>query len=180
MRVPEASAGGALRAPLLEQTRALFSAYRDVLLAADVPIDLFQGFADEIAALPGPYVAERRGLILLAFDDGAGTAPQEAEPALAALGRCLGCVALKDLDGSGGEVKRLFVLPAARRRGVAQHLCAALEAAARDFGYASLALDTLDRLPGALELYARLGYAATERYNDNPLHDVRFLRKALR
>ena len=164
-RVPEPEAADA--APeskaLLSHAAALFSAYRETLLAFDVPIDLFQGFAQEIAALPGPYVARARGCILVAQLGGA----------------CVGCVALKDLGGGVGEVKRLFVLPAARRRGVAEALCGAVEAAARDLGYSSLVLDTLVRLPGALQLYAKLGYALCDAYNDNPLGDVRFLRKAL-
>ena len=161
-RVPEPASADA--AALLREAAALFSSYRETLLSFDVPIDLFQGFAQEIAALPGPYVARARGCILVARLGGA----------------CVGCVALKDLGGGVGEVKRLFVLPAARRRGVAEALCGAVEAAARDeFGYSSLVLDTLVRLPGALQLYAKLGYALCDAYNANPLEDVRFLRKAL-
>jgi putative acetyltransferase len=155
----------------LQQAAALFAAYRDVLLAHNVPIDDFQAFKNEIAALPGPYAREARGCILLAFDDDNGSG---------APGAPVGCVALKDLGAGVGEVKRLYVAPSARRRGVAEALCAALEDVARaDFSFASLALDTLDRLPGALALYKKLRFELCGAYNNNPLPDARFLRKDL-
>jgi len=165
VRVPDGDA--AASSPQLQQAAALFAAYRDVLLAHGVPIDDFQSFAAEIAALPGPYARGEKGCILLAALDGGEGAP-------------VGCVAIKDLGAGVGEVKRLYVAPSARRRGVAEALCAALEDVARnEFGYTALVLDTLDRLPGALALYAKLGFSFCDAYNDNPLHDAKFLRKEL-
>ena len=175
VRVPEADSAAPPPALLAEAAR-LFSAYRDVLLAHDVPIDLFQGFAAEIAGLPGPYVRRERGCILLAqLEEGGGGGGGGGGGASA-----VGCVAVKDLGEGVGEIKRLFVAPSARRRGVAEALCGAVEAAARDeLGYTELVLDTLVRLPGALELYGKLGFTPCAAYNANPLKDVRFLRKEL-
>ena len=92
VRVAEGDSAGTAAGPAgpspLAQAAALFSRYREHLLSFDVPIDLFQGFADEIAALPGAYVARARGCILLAQLDG----------------ECVGCVALKDLGGGVAEL----------------------------------------------------------------------------
>jgi GNAT superfamily N-acetyltransferase len=54
--------------PFLDAAASLFWEYRDALIAAGVPIDDFQGYADEIRALPYKYTSStgRRGCILLA------------------------------------------------------------------------------------------------------------------
>jgi putative acetyltransferase len=72
-------------------------------------------------------------------------------------GQPLGCVALARLDGYG-EVKSLFVSPAARGRGVGAALLGALEQRARAFGLPLLRLETGDTLDEAHRLYARHGY----------------------
>ncbi len=72
-------------------------------------------------------------------------------------GEALGCVALVDAGGYG-EVKRLFVRPAGRGRGVAKLLMAALEAEAARRGLADVRLETGDRLEPAVGLYRSLGY----------------------
>ena len=72
--------------------------------------------------------------------------------------QALGCVALARLDGYG-EVKSMFVDPAARGRGVGAALMAALEDRARKAGLPLLRLETGDTLDGAQRLYARQGFA---------------------
>jgi putative acetyltransferase len=69
----------------------------------------------------------------------------------------LGCVALARLDGYG-EIKSLWVEPAARGRGLARALMAAPEAAARAAGLGWLRLETGGDLGPALRLYRRLGF----------------------
>jgi GNAT superfamily N-acetyltransferase len=66
------------------------------------------------------------------------------------------------------EVKRMFVRPDARSRGVAGALLAALEAAAAEMGYGWARLDTGPMQVHALALYQRAGYVPVEPYNDNP------------
>ncbi len=85
-------------------------------------------------------------------------------------GRVVGAIALRPLDARPGacEVKRLFVDPGARGRGIAHGLLDALERAARSAGYAAAYLDTRADLVAALAFYERRGYRPCERYNDNP------------
>jgi GNAT superfamily N-acetyltransferase len=66
------------------------------------------------------------------------------------------------------EIKRMYVRPSARSRGVAAALLAALEDAARALGYTSARLDTGPKQPHALRLYRSAGYAEVPPYNDNP------------
>ena len=90
--------------------RALFEEY-----AAWLGVDLcFQGFAAELANLPGLY-APPRGRLLLALADG----------------NVAGCVALRPLGDSVCEMKRLFVRPAFRGQGVGRMLAEKVVAEAK-------------------------------------------------
>jgi GNAT superfamily N-acetyltransferase len=81
--------------------------------------------------------------------------------------RAVACGGLKRLDASTGEIKRMYVLPDARGRGVARRLLLALEDAARDAGYERVKLDTGAKQPHAHALYVTAGYAAIADYNGN-------------
>lgn len=67
-----------------------------------------------------------------------------------------------------GEIKRMYVEPAARSRGHARRLLGALEDAARELGYRRVRLDTGARQPHARALYGSAGYAEIADYNGNP------------
>jgi GNAT superfamily N-acetyltransferase len=112
--------------------------------------------------LPGPYVAPRGGLWLArAGDEG------------------IGCVALRPLDTGTAEVKRMYVTPAWRGRGVGRALLESLLAAARKRGYATLRLGTLDDMLAAQALYQSLGFAPIARYRPDELVDTRFFELSL-
>jgi GNAT superfamily N-acetyltransferase len=91
-----------------------------------------------------------------------------------------GCILYHPLPGiaAAGEVKRLYVRPQFRRRGIAQRLLDALEHFARLRGDEWLYLDTNDSLKAAIAFYARNGYERCPRYNDNPQATI-FMRKPL-
>lgn len=72
--------------------------------------------------------------------------------------RAVACVALKRIDPATGEVKRLWVAEAARGKGLARAMMAAIEAEARTLGFTRLRLDTNENLPEAIALYRRLGW----------------------
>jgi len=75
---------------------------------------------------------------------------------------------LRRLGDGVAEVKRMYVDPAARSRGVAAALLAALESTARSLGYATVRLDTGPKQVHAQRLYRAAGYVDVPPYNDNP------------
>ncbi len=96
-------------------------------------------------------------------------------------GEAAGCVALRHLEPSVGELVRLYVTPPARGQGVGRALVAAVEDAGRSLRYRTLRLETGLRQPEAIRLYESMGYRQIPRYGryaDSPL-SVCF-RKALR
>jgi GNAT superfamily N-acetyltransferase len=87
---------------------------------------------------------------------------------LSEAGRPVAGGGVKRLDERACEIKRMYVVPEARGRGVGRELLAALEELARDLGYAVARLDTGPKQPGAQRMYERAGYAAVPDYNGNP------------
>jgi len=76
---------------------------------------------------------------------------------------------IKRLDGETAEIKRMYVVPAARRQGVARRLLDALEGAAQDRGYRLVRLDTGPRQQHAMALYVSAGYTRIGNFNANPI-----------
>src|SRR5438045_7806122 len=95
--------------PALEEVRALLARYWQSF--GFTPC--FQGFDAELAGLPGAYGPPRGALLL-------------------STGR--GCVAVRPLDDATAEMKRLYVVPTARRSGVGRLLAEAALAHAREEG----------------------------------------------
>jgi GNAT superfamily N-acetyltransferase len=77
------------------------------------------------------------------------------------------CGAMRMLDAGTGEIKRMYVVPAARKKGHARAMIAALEAAAKARGASRVVLDTDARDAEAVRLYTSSGYVAVPRYNEN-------------
>ena len=73
-------------------------------------------------------------------------------------GRAIGCGGVCRFDGTRAELKRMYVVPEARGRGLGRLLLVELEAEARRLGYTGIVLETGDRQPEALGLYASAGY----------------------
>ena len=75
-----------------------------------------------------------------------------------------GCGAWRVHPPGGVEIKRLYVVPAFRRRGLAQEVMAALESAAARAGHRAVVLNTGQEQPEAVALYAELGYVPVPGY----------------
>lgn len=76
---------------------------------------------------------------------------------------------LKRLPDGACEIKRMYVVPAARGRGLARELLHALEDAARGLGYAVVRLDTGPRQSHARKMYESDGYVEIANFNHNPV-----------
>jgi putative acetyltransferase len=139
----------------LEQVRALFLEY-----ASSLGFSLcFQGFDEELRALPGMY-APPRGTLLLDL--------QDRRPA--------GCVGLHDWGDGAAEMKRLYVRPEFRGRGLARALTIAAIEEARAMGYRSVRLDTIAAtMQPAISLYRHLGFREIAPYRDNPIPGALYL-----
>jgi len=141
----------------MDEVRGLFREY-----AASLSVDLcFQNFAAELAALPGSYDP-----ILVASVPGASG--------------LAGCVALRAISDTIGEMKRLYLRPQHRGRGLGRQLAEAIIDAAREKGYDALRLDTLPEMQDAIPLYRGLGFREISPYCANPVSGALFLELPLR
>ena len=82
-------------------------------------------------------------------------------------GRPVACGGLRPLEAATGEIKRMFVTAAARRRGHARRLLNELESLARAAGQTRIRLLTTELLPEALALYERSGYSVVSSHRED-------------
>lgn len=76
----------------------------------------------------------------------------------------IGCGAFKKYESKVAELKRMFVLPEAREKGIASKIVNELENWAKEEGYSSCILETSSRLQNAIALYTKLGFEITPNY----------------
>ena len=143
----------------VQQARALFEEY-----AAGLGISLcFQNFDRELANLPGDY-APPDGRLLLATEDD----------------QLAGCIAMRKLGPGVCEMKRLFLRPAYRGKGLGRVLVESIIDEARRLGYTHMRLDTMPgRMDQAIALYQSIGFVEIEPYYDNPVEDAKFMQLEL-
>jgi len=144
---------------------------RATALQADAAFSLIEEYYEAVAVI----VRDDRAALehyLASPDSPIFIASVNASPA--------GCVMLRPLPQipHAAEVKRLYVGPAFRARGLAHALMQAAESHARSEGIQWLYLDTKDDLHAAIRFYLSTGYQPCPRYNDNPQATI-FLRKRL-
>jgi putative acetyltransferase len=139
----------------IAQARELFVEY-----AQSLGFSLcFQNFDQELAGLPGDY-SQPDGRLLLA----------EIERELA------GCVALHKLDGDICEMKRLYLRPKFRGKGLGRVLAEKIINEARAIGYKRMRLDTVEPvMKDAVAMYRRLGFREIAPYRANPMEGTLYM-----
>ncbi|HVE08509.1 MAG TPA: GNAT family N-acetyltransferase [Paraburkholderia sp.] len=153
-----------------DAVRAIFREY-----AASLGVDLgFQNFEEELAGLPGKYAAPA-GCVLLAYDGSRQTGDKADDKADDKAGLELGCVAMRALDANTCEMKRLYVRPSARGRGLGRQLAEAICTAAAQAGYHFIRLDTLPTMNDAQGLYDAMGFRQIAAYVFNPVAGTKYM-----
>ncbi|MDE3130147.1 MAG: GNAT family N-acetyltransferase [Acidobacteriota bacterium] len=118
--------------------------------------DMYAGLDLQSPDMPkaGPeQLSPPSGAFLVGYEDGAAIC----------------CGGVKRLDAEACELKRMYVIPEQRGRGVARVLLTALEDRARELGFAIARLDTGPKQEGARHLYESTGYVAIANFNGNPM-----------
>lgn len=139
----------------LKIVRELFMEYADSL---NFNLE-FQDFKSELKNLPGDY-AQPSGCLLLAYDDDL----------------LCGCVALRKFRDKACEMKRLYIKPCCRGKGIGKALAIRVIEEAYKKGYKKMVLDTIDTMQAAIALYRGLGFKEIKPYRENPVPGARFFK----
>lgn len=143
----------------IAQVRELFLEY-----AKSLGFSLcFQSFDQELAGLPGDYSPPEGRLLLAEYE-----------------GQVAGCVALHKLEPGIGEMKRLYLRPAFRGKGLGRRLAETILNEARSIGYQRVRLDTVERMMrDAVGLYRALGFREIAPYRANPMEGTLYMELVL-
>lgn len=145
----------------LDEIRVLFDEYTAMLVSLDPSFQKYLDLQhyDQEARDPSGKYSPPDGRLIIIFKDGLSA----------------GCAALRKLDESRCELKRLYVRPEFRNNGLAHVLLDKIIAEAKAIGYRYMLLDTLPQLENALRLYEKYGFRKTECYNDSPVETTIFM-----
>jgi ribosomal protein S18 acetylase RimI-like enzyme len=143
----------------IAQARELFLEY-----AKSLGFSLcFQNFDKELANLPGDYSPPDGRLLLVEYD-----------------GHLAGCVALHKLEESICEMKRLYLRPAFRGKGLGRAIADRIIEEARQMGYQRMRLDTVEPvMKDAVAMYRRIGFREIAPYCTNPIAGALYMELAL-
>ena len=117
-------------------------------MVAELDAELWRRYGDVHAEFAPHNVIESLPTCVVALD---GDAP-------------IGCGALRPYSADAIEIKRMYVAPSARGRGISKQILGALVAWAKELGYPFAILETGPEQPEAVGLYERAGFERTERY----------------
>jgi ribosomal protein S18 acetylase RimI-like enzyme len=119
----------------------------------------FQNFDKELAGLPGDYARPEGRLLLVECK-----------------GQLAGCVALHKLEPHTCEMKRLYLRPQFRGKGLGRVLAERIIVEARQIGYQSMRLDTVEPvMKDAVAMYRKLGFNEVAPYRANPLAGAMYM-----
>lgn len=139
----------------IAQVRELFLEY-----AQSLGFSLcFQNFDKELADLPGDYAPPNGRLLLAEY-----------------VGQLAGCVALHKLQHGICEMKRLYLRPQFRGKGMGRVLADRIIGEARRIGYERMRLDTVEPvMKDAVAMYRRIGFREIGPYCANPVSGALFM-----
>lgn len=140
---------------LKQEIGILFREYTDMLIEGDSSFREYleiQNYDDELEHLESKY-GPPHGRLYLAYCNG--------EPA--------GCIGLRRIDEQNCEMKRLYVRPGFRGRGIGSVLVRQAISDSKEIGYLHMLLDTLPFLESAVHMYEGFGFYRISRYNDSPM-----------
>jgi putative acetyltransferase len=133
----------------ISQARELFLEYAESLGFSLC----FQSFDKELAELPGDYAPPDGRLLLAEYD-----------------GKLAACIALHKLGSGLCEMKRLYLRPQFRGKGLGRALAERIIAEARQIGYNRMRLDTVEPvMKDAVAMYRKLGFSEIAPYRPNPI-----------
>ncbi|MGD0512785.1 MAG: GNAT family N-acetyltransferase [Terriglobales bacterium] len=139
----------------IAQVRELFLEYEQSL---GVKL-CFQNFEQEIAGLPGHYAPPDGRLLLAEYKE-----------------QLAGCVALHQWQGEICEMKRLYLRPSFRGKGLGRMIAEKIVAEARNIGYRRMRLDTIEPImKDAVEMYRKLGFREIASYRPNPIAGAMYM-----
>ena len=145
-----------------DKIEKLFAEYTQMLIENDREFAdylVLQNYDDEIKHLEHKYGAPW-GRLYIALDGDMSA----------------GCIAMRKIDEDNCEMKRLYVRPEYRGRGLAKALVNKIILDAKNIGYKHILLDTLPFLKGAITLYKSLGFYEVESYNGSPMDNLIYLK----
>ncbi len=138
-----------------EEIRELFSEYTQMLIEGDPKFKEYlkiQNYDAELKDLEYKYGLPYGRLYLVYWDE-----------------NLAGCIGLRKIDNDICEMKRLYVRPAFRKKGIGDYLVKKIIEAAKEIGYSKMRLDTLPFLKGAEKLYRKNGFYEIPCYNNSPM-----------
>ena len=130
---------------------------------AESEVDLcFQGFDEEVETLERTYGPPGGKFLILRSGE-----------------QIAGCVALEDSGGNICEMKRLYVRPEFRGKGLGRKCAEEVVQIAREMGCAVLRLHTLPAMRAAVVLYRSMGFTEIAPYDETPVEGVLFMELGL-
>ena len=142
-----------------------------IIVTCALIVRLFQFASDRLSHffifqedLPGKYSFENRGGLFVA-------AIEDENKDVSKVDQIIGCIAIRPLEESCGEVKRMYIRKDYRRFGIGSMLAKSIISHAWEMGYTEIKLDSLERLVGAVKLYESFGFQRIDPYCECPEDD---------
>lgn len=145
-----------------DEIRTLFTEYTEYLIENDGKFKEYleiQKYDDEIEHLESKYGLPYGRLYIAYYEN-----------------KVAGCIAMRKLNDAECEMKRLYVKPEFRNKGIAKRLVEKIISDAKEIGYSNMLLDTLPFLQTAIKMYNKMGFYEIECYNNSPMDNTIYLK----